>query len=99
MAFIRIKKWVTLHFSVRISGDFRIFLKVYQISTPKIPLKAYAYPDFFKVYLLDVGLLSAMTNLSAKTILHGSDIFQEFRGALVENYVAEELVHSQEALP
>lgn len=72
--------------------------KIYQISAPKVPLKAYAYPDFFKVYLLDVGLLGAMTNLSAKTILHGSDIFQEFRGALVENYVAEELVHTQEAL-
>lgn len=69
--------------------------KVSQISCPKIPLSAYANFNIFKLYLVDVGLLGAMSKLTAKTILYGSDLFQEFRGALTENFVAQELVHSQ----
>ena len=65
--------------------------KVYHASTPKLPLNAYVNHDIFKLYLSDVGLLGAMANLSAKTIIYGDDLFQEFRGALSENYVAQEL--------
>jgi hypothetical protein len=64
------------------------------ISTPKIPLSAYADINAFKIYLVDVGLLGAMANLSAKTLLHENELFQEFRGSMVENYAAQELVHS-----
>ena len=69
--------------------------KVQLISTPKIPLSAYADMNAFKIYLADVGLLGAMANLSPKTILHENELFQEFRGAITENYVAQELMHSQ----
>lgn len=69
-----------------------LIYKVYNTSTPKLPLSAYVNHDIFKIYLVDVGLLAAMANLSIKTIIHGNDIFQEFRGALIENYVAQELV-------
>ena len=62
------------------------------ISTPKIPLSAYADLNAFKVYLVDVGLLGAMSSLSAKTILHENELFQEFKGAMTENYVAQELI-------
>ncbi|MCX6991280.1 MAG: ATP-binding protein [Chlamydiae bacterium] len=72
-----------------------LIYKVPLISTPKIPLSAYADLNAFKIYLVDVGLLGAMSNLSAKTILHENELFQEFRGAITENYVAQELVHSQ----
>jgi len=65
--------------------------KVYNITTPKLPLSAYVNHDIFKIYLVDVGLLGAMSGLSAKTIIYGDEIFQEFRGALIENYVAQEL--------
>ncbi|HSX25832.1 MAG TPA: ATP-binding protein [Chlamydiales bacterium] len=65
------------------------------ISTPKIPLSAYADMNAFKIYLVDVGLLGAMSNLSAKTLLHENELFQEFKGAITENYVAQELVHNQ----
>ncbi len=75
-----------------------LIYKVPLISTPKIPLSAYADLNAFKVYLVDVGLLGAMSNLSAKTILHENELFQEFRGAIAENYVAQELVHSQYSL-
>ncbi|OGV40463.1 MAG: hypothetical protein A3F46_08145 [Legionellales bacterium RIFCSPHIGHO2_12_FULL_42_9] len=66
--------------------------KVYNTSTPKLPLSAHVHHDSFKIYLADAGLLGAMTGLSAKSIIYGNEIFQEFRGALTENYVAQELV-------
>jgi hypothetical protein len=72
-----------------------LIYKVPLISTPKIPLSAYADLNAFKIYLVDVGLLGAMSNLSAKTLLHENELFQEFRGAIAENYVAQELIHSQ----
>ena len=68
------------------------------ISTPKIPLTAYANLNIFKIYLVDVGLLGAMANLSAKTLLHKNELFQEFRGSLAENYIAQELTHSHYSL-
>lgn len=72
-----------------------LIYKVSLISTPKIPLSAYADITAFKIYLVDVGLLGAMSHLSAKTILHENELFEEFRGAITENYVAQELTHSQ----
>lgn len=65
--------------------------KVYNTSTPKLPLSAYINHAIFKIYLADTGLLGAMSGLSAKTIIYGNDIFQEFQGALIENYIAQEL--------
>ncbi len=72
--------------------------KVYNVSSPKLPLEGYANFDFFKIYLLDIGLLGAMTHLSPKTMMDGNDLFQEFRGALIENYVAQELIRHQQNL-
>ncbi|HAB98540.1 MAG TPA: ATPase [Parachlamydiales bacterium] len=72
-----------------------LIYKVPLISVPKVPLSAYADLNAFIIYLVDVGLLGAMSNLSAKTILHQNELFQEFRGAITENYIAQELVHSQ----
>ena len=66
--------------------------KVYNVSTPKLPLSAYVNHDNFKIYLNDIGLLGAMSGLSAQAIIYGDEIFQEFRGALMENYVAQILV-------
>lgn len=68
------------------------------IRVPKIPLSAYAEFNIFKLYLVDVGLLGAMSRLSAKAILHENELFQEFKGALTENYVAQELTSSRLSL-
>ena len=46
----------------------------------------------FKAFLLDVGLLAALSNLSAKTLLEGSQVFEEFKGSLTEQFVQQELV-------
>lgn len=75
-----------------------LMLKVSQISTPKVPLDAYTDPDCFKGYSLDVGLLGAMANISAKALIQENQLLQEFRGSLVENYVAQELACNQYGL-
>jgi predicted AAA+ superfamily ATPase len=75
-----------------------LIYKVYNVAAPKLPLNAYADHNIFKIYLVDVGLLGAMANLSAKTIMYGHEIFQEFRGTLVENYVAQEMMRQNHDL-
>ncbi|MCF6212553.1 MAG: ATP-binding protein [Flavobacteriaceae bacterium] len=64
----------------------------FNISKPSLPLSGYA--DFlkFKVYMLDVGLLGAMLNIGSQIIIEPSAIFSEYKGAFIENYVAQELV-------
>jgi len=73
-------------------NDAGLIYKNYAISTPKIPLDGYSERQIFKLFLLDVGLLGAMSNLPAKVILDGHDLFSEFKGALTENFVAQTLV-------
>jgi predicted AAA+ superfamily ATPase len=69
-----------------------LIYKIYNTSTPKIPLNAYIDHNIFKIYLVDVGLLGAMADLSAKAIIHGDAIFQEFQGSLTENFAAQSLI-------
>ena len=65
--------------------------KVSRISKPALPIKAYENPGAFKLFLCDIGLLSAMSMLEAITILEGDSLFTEFKGALTEQYVCQEL--------
>ena len=71
--------------------DARLVLKCYNISKPGIPLKGYADQKNFKTYLLDVGLLGAMSQLRARVLLEGDQLFRGYKGALTENYVAQAL--------
>ena len=66
-------------------------LRTYNVTKPDVPLKAYADLKSFKVFLLDVGLLRCLSGLSPKVILEGSRIFEEFKGAITEQYVLQEL--------
>jgi hypothetical protein len=72
--------------------DCGLIHKVECISKPGLPLKAYMNLSAFKIYLSDVGLLSAMGDLSAQVIVDGSRIFTEFKGALTEQYVLQQLI-------
>ena len=56
-----------------------------------LPLKGYIEDNVFKVYALDVGLLNAMANIEPDILVRGDRIFQEFKGAFVENYVAQQI--------
>lgn len=72
-------------------SDAGEIIRTYNISKPDIPIKAYADLKSFKVFLLDVGLLRCLSGVSPKVILEGSRIFEEFKGALTEQYVCQEL--------
>ena len=65
--------------------------KVGRVTKGGIPLKAYRDIPAFKLYVVDVGLLAAMTELDAKTLLMGNAIFTEFKGALTEQYVCQQI--------
>lgn len=71
--------------------DCGLIHKVNNVSKPGIPLKAYEEFNVFKLFLVDVGLLSAMTDLDVKTLLEGNSLFEEFKGALTEQYVFQQL--------
>ena len=67
--------------------DCGLVYKVNRVNSNKIPLSAYQDFSAFKLYLLDVGLLSAMAEIDAKTLLEGNEVFVEFKGSLTEQYV------------
>lgn len=71
--------------------DAGLLHKVFHVSKPTLPLAAYKDLSAFKLYHNDTGLLCAMTNLNVKTILNGDTIFNEFKGALAEQFVYQQL--------
>ena len=71
--------------------DCGLIHKSYRVTKPDMPLVAYAEMNSFKMFLSDVGLLAAKGNIPAKVLLEGNRIFEEFKGALTEQFVAQEL--------
>lgn len=69
-----------------------IIHKSFQICKPGLPIDGYANQQIFKVFMLDVGLLGARSGLVAKTIIEENRLFSEFKGALMENVVAQEFI-------
>lgn len=65
--------------------------KVNRCNKPGMPLIAYAVLSDFKLFILDVGLLSAMGNLDIHTLISEQSLFEEFKGALTEQYVLQQL--------
>lgn len=72
--------------------DSGLIHKSHRVTKPGMPLIAYMEMNVFKMFLLDVGLLAAKGDLSPKTLLEGNRIFEEFKGALTEQFAAQELV-------
>jgi uncharacterized protein len=67
------------------------------VTKPGLPLTSYAEAEVFKVYLMDTGLLAAMSRLDPSAWTIGDQLFTEFKGALTENYVAQQLVSKQQS--
>ena len=71
--------------------DCGLVYKIERVKGGGIPLKAYVDQKAFKLFVVDVGLLGCMTGLSPKILLDGNDLFTEFKGALTEQYVCQQL--------
>lgn len=71
--------------------DAGMLHQVNGVTKPGLPLSAYRDEKAYKVFLNDIGLLSSMSGLEAKTLLEGSVIFTEFKGALTEQFVFQQL--------
>ena len=76
--------------------DTGILHKVHNVSKPALPLVAYQELSAFKLYHNDIGLLGAMSKLGAKTLLQGNTVFIEFKGALTEQYVFQQLLLNED---
>ena len=72
-------------------SDCGLVHKVSRVNASGIPLKAYEDLKAFKLFIVDVGLLGCMTGLRQRTLLDGDDLFVEFKGALTEQYVCQQL--------
>ncbi|MBE5957146.1 MAG: ATP-binding protein [Lachnospiraceae bacterium] len=78
--------------------DCGLILKSTRITKPGMPLIAYTEMSTFKIYMLDVGLLAAKGNLEPRILLEGNKVFEEFKGALTEQFVAQQLVSNRKEL-
>ena len=78
-------------FAISWLSDSGLVYKVHRITKPGLPLKAYEDFSSFKLFISDVGLLAAMSNLPARSMIEGNSIFEEFKGALTEQYVLQQL--------
>ncbi len=79
--------------------DARLVHKIYRGTAPRLPVAAYDDLSAFKIYLVDVGLLRRLAQLSPTAFGEGNRLFTEFKGALSENYVLQALITQFEVLP
>ncbi len=73
--------------------------RVRRINKPGVPLSAYESPSAFKLYALDCGLLGALARLDVRSLLQGNAVFEEFKGALTEQFVLQELLCTIDSAP
>ncbi len=85
--------------SIQWLTDCGLVYKVNKVNEPHIPLSAYKDIKVYKLFLNDIGLLGAMSELSAKTILGEDQLFVEFKGALTEQYVFQQLISDTKYKP
>lgn len=69
-----------------------VIYKVGRINNPTLPLDGFADINAFKLFIVDVGLLGAMSGLDARSMINGNEIFTQYKGALTEQYVLQQLL-------
>ena len=72
-------------------ADAGLVLKNCRVSKPELPLTAFEELSVFKLYVTDVGLLSAMCDLPLETMIQGNDLFLQYKGALTEQFIFQQL--------
>ena len=80
-------------------SDCGLIHLVHSVSKPGYPLKAYEELDSFKIYMNDIGLLAALGGTDVKTILDDNAFFVEFKGAITEQYVLQQLLSCTDLKP
>ena len=80
-------------------NDSNLIYKIYNVTKPNFPLKAYNDLSSFKIYISDVGLLRRMANLDSRIVVEGDKLFEEFKGAFTENYVLNMLTTTLDNVP
>ncbi len=79
--------------------DSGLVYRVYKVNEPHVPLSAYKELSFFKLFFVDIGLLGAMSELDLHSIIDGNRLFVEFKGALTEQYVLQQIISDTEYSP
>lgn len=79
--------------------DARLVHKIYRSRSPGLPMAAYDDLTAFKLYLVDVGILRRLSQLSPTAFGEGNRLFTEFKGALTENYILQSLMPQWEVTP
>lgn len=72
--------------------DAGLIHKINRVTKPDFPLRGYQDLSAFKLYIVDIGLLGALSKLNVKILLEGNRLFEEYKGALTEQYVLQQLV-------
>ena len=80
-------------------NDANLIYKIYNVTKPDMPLVAYNDLGSFKIYMNDVGLLRKMANLNSRIVVEGHRLFEEFKGALTENYILNMLCSIFDVIP
>ena len=76
-------------------ADCGLVHKVSRVNAPNLPLSAYEDLKAFKLFISDVGLLACMAGLNQRLLLDGNNLFVEFKGALTEQYVLQQLITNE----
>jgi len=72
-------------------SDCGLVYKIHRVTAPRIPCNAYMDLSAFKLFVVDVGLLACMAGMQQGILLDGNALFKEFKGALSEQYVLQQL--------
>ena len=79
--------------------DSGLVYRVHKVNEPHVPLSAYKELTFFKLFFIDIGLLGAMSELDLHSVIEGNRLFVEFKGALTEQYVLQQMISDTEYTP
>lgn len=85
--------------ALRFLQDAGLVVRVQRVSSPGLPLSAYADESSFKLFCVDVGLLGALAGVDSKAVIEGNKLFTHFKGAMAEQYVCQQLVSDNVLTP
>ena len=80
-------------------NNSNIVNKIFNVTKPDFPLNAYTDLSSFKLYMSDIGLLRRKANLDSRIVIEGNKLFEEFKGALTENFILNMLLFKYEEKP